>query len=436
MDAHSLSIKHFKNKADQLSGVAQGRRFLAAVSGGADSMVMAWLLKNSGYDFAVAHVNYALRDTDSDLDEQLVEDFCEKHCLQLYVLKAQEKSKPEGSVQLWARQVRYTFFEELMQQHDLDGVFTAHHADDQLETFLVNLSRASGLRGLSGIPENENKILRPLLSFKKEEIYAFAAQHNIPFREDKSNKKDDYLRNRLRNGAIPALVNAAPGFRENFLKSQQYLSQAQQFIDGYLMKNFPQVFGEAVSGVLDLSQLKSEAQVIRQAVFSELGFTGTTEINKILSADSGSRFRSGTHHLTVHRNEILFEPNYKKSKNQDKEYQLQRPLASNSISIPPEIAQKIAIAGSCHWKLDAERADFPLLLRKKQPGDRFSPAGSRLSKTVSKYLKDEKLPILASQNVWVLCGADGKILGILPLRQDAGSVAAAGTANYYIISIP
>ena len=215
-----ITSESFQQKLVQICRDYQHRKFLLAVSGGVDSMVLAYLFQALGLKFQVAHVNYHFRGEDSNDDQKLVEDFCAKNKMVFHLYDVLEKEKKEmKSLQSWAREIRYRFFKEVREKERLDYLVTAHHLNDQLETFIINLSKASGIKGLSGIPNNENAIIRPLLGFSKEEISAFAEQNNITFREDLSNQKNDYLRNRIRHQVVPQLIEVNQNFLKNFEKS-------------------------------------------------------------------------------------------------------------------------------------------------------------------------------------------------------------------------
>ncbi|PZU13091.1 MAG: tRNA lysidine(34) synthetase TilS, partial [Chryseobacterium sp.] len=171
-----------KKELENLVNLPQNHTYLLAVSGGVDSMVLAHLfnqLRDSGFEFQVAHINYHLRGEDSNLDQKVVYEFCKSNHIKLHVYDVSEKDqKPQNSIQLWARELRYSFFKKIQQKENLEFLVTAHHLNDQLETFIINLSKAAGINGLSGIPSNENNILRPLLHFTKEEIYEYAKENN------------------------------------------------------------------------------------------------------------------------------------------------------------------------------------------------------------------------------------------------------------------
>ncbi len=185
-----LTIQTFQAQLDRFDVSFSEDRFLLAVSGGADSMVLLHLFQQTGVNFQVAHVNYRLRGNDSDADEELVRNYCSAKNIRFHLYTVSDKDeKPEASIQLWARDLRYRFFRQIQQKENFNYLVTAHHLNDQLETFLINLSRGTGIRGLCGITEFSDDILRPLLHFSKEDIYRFAGENKIPFREDRSNAK-------------------------------------------------------------------------------------------------------------------------------------------------------------------------------------------------------------------------------------------------------
>ena len=178
--AYILETSDLKNQLQNLVTAPETSNYLLAVSGGADSMVLAYIFNDLGLQFQIAHINYKLRSEDSDLDQKVVQDFCENNNIKFHLYEVSEKdNKPENSIQLWARELRYAFFNEIREKENLDFLVTAHHLNDQLETFIINLSKAAGINGLAGIPANENSILRPLLSFTKKNIYKFAQKNNF-----------------------------------------------------------------------------------------------------------------------------------------------------------------------------------------------------------------------------------------------------------------
>ena len=307
-----LDFNNFKKILMTLGEDIPSKRFLLAVSGGADSAVLSHLFRVSGFEFQIAHVNYHFRGEDSNLDQKVVEDFCKKNNIKFHLKDVSEEEKSQmKSLQNWAREIRYNFFFNLLEKENLDFIVTAHHLNDELETFIINLSRGSGIKGLSGIPKNENRILRPFLTFSKSEIYAFAEENNIDFREDKSNQKDDYLRNKIRNKIVPKMVEVFPNFLEQFSESLGYLDTVNQFFQEEIQKTFEEIFidGNEYDFTLNKEILFQKHKTIIIEIIRKLGFTGI-EIEKIMSAENGKFFRSSTHEITIKRKEIHCKKRY------------------------------------------------------------------------------------------------------------------------------
>ncbi|MGE8434709.1 tRNA lysidine(34) synthetase TilS [Chryseobacterium joostei] len=420
----------FKSQLENLVHNTENHTYLLAVSGGADSMVLASLFqdlmnKTQGkeHSFQIAHINYKLRGKDSDLDQKVVQDFCEKNHIKFHLYEVSEKDqKPENSIQLWARELRYAFFKEIQQKEKLEFLVTAHHLNDQLETFIINLSKAAGIKGLSGIPSNANCILRPLLSFSKKEIYQFAEQNNIEFREDLSNKKSDYLRNKIRNEIVPKLQETNDHFLENFKKSSFYLNQANDFVQNQIqeIENKLMVFNQEHK-ILSKEKLDQESDFVKFEILKKYGFNQEEEIPKIFKAENNSSFFSKEYQLIVNRNELIFiDRNHKQEINHKTLLIDHFDFSENQIdiSIPNSIEDIDGIDKNFEWDFDAEKLHFPLHLRKQQDGDEFFPTGFSGKKKVPKFFRDEKLSILARQKIWILTDSNNSVLGVLPFRQD------------------
>ncbi|WP_415329080.1 tRNA lysidine(34) synthetase TilS [Chryseobacterium sp. MMS23-Vi53] len=408
--------------------------YLLAVSGGADSMVLMHLfneLRDSGYSFQVAHINYKLRGEDSDLDQKVVQDFCEKNHIKFHLYEVSDKDKkPENSVQLWARELRYSFFKQIQKEENLEFLVTAHHLNDQLETFIINLSKASGINGLSGIPANNNNILRPLLDFTKEEIYTFAKENNIQYREDISNKKNDYLRNKIRNEIVPKLLETNENFLNNFKKSSSYLNQTKDFVQQQIqeIENRITIFNK-YHKILSKEKLSQESDFVKFEILKKYGFNQEEEISKIFKAENGSTFFSKDYQLTVNYDELILSGKMEdrgwKFNNDgeklDEVFLIEKfDFSENQITINLEniIGEIDEINKSLEWDFDAQKLHYPLRLRRQQDGDEFYPSGFSGKKKVSKFFRDEKLSILARQKIWILTDSENSVLGVVPFRQD------------------
>lgn len=427
----------FENELKKTLHQPNNFKYLLAVSGGADSMVMANLFKDLNLSFEIAHVNYKLRGESSDLDQKTVVDFAQEHQIPIHIYEVTEKDeKPEGSIQLWARNIRYSFFTKIQEEENIEYLVTAHHLNDQLETFIINLSKASGITGLSGIPNNENNVLRPLLKFSKEDIYRFAAENNIEFREDESNKKNDYLRNKIRNEITPLLLDTNDHFLENFSTSITILNQAKNFINQQIDAIFKKLIISQNHNeiIVDREKLASESQFVQFEILKKIGLTNHTEIIKILQAPTGSLFNTVSHQIIIHRNQLLISW---KKENQTEENKIMLIETCTShhqkFKLENNIVHIDEIYNSFSWDFDSSKINFPLYLRKKEAGDTFYPVGFHGSKKVGKFFKDEKLSILAKQKIWLLSDAQNNVLGVIPFRQDRRFAANNNTTNILTI---
>ncbi|MCE4065632.1 tRNA lysidine(34) synthetase TilS [Chryseobacterium gleum] len=420
----------FINQLKNLVHEPEKHTFLLAVSGGADSMVLASLFRDFGQEiqdskfrFQVAHINYKLRGNDSDLDQKTVQDFCEKNHIKFHLYEVSEKDqKPENSIQLWARELRYRFFKTIQEKEKLEFLVTAHHLNDQLETFIINLSKAAGINGLSGIPSHDNNILRPLLNFSKKEIYQFAELNHIEFREDLSNKKNDYLRNKIRSKIVPMLMETNDHFLDNFRKSSSLLNQTKDFVQKQIqeIENNLTVFNQDYK-ILSKEKLDQESDFVKFEILKKYGFNQEEEIPKIFKAENNSSFFSKEYQLIVNRDELIFI-----DRSQEKESKAEIVLIDHfdfsenqiTINLVDHIESIDGINKGFEWDFDAEKLHFPLRLRKQKEGDEFYPTSFSGKKKVSKFFRDEKLSILARQKIWILADSNDSILGVIPIRQD------------------
>ena len=416
-----LSLLKFQNVLEQLQPQSQQKTYLLAVSGGVDSMVLADLFQVSGLKFQVAHINYHLRNEDSNLDQKLVSDFCERYQIpfHLYEVSAEDQ-KPENSIQNWARELRYQFFRKIQKEQNLEYLVTAHHLNDQLETFIINLSKASGIKGLSGIPANDNNIIRPLLNFSKEEIYEFAEENNVEFREDKSNQKTDYLRNKVRHNVVPELEKINDDFLQNFSKSMEILNQTKDVLNDLINEKITGFKTNIETGqtIIDKEKFSKESDLILFEILKRFGFNDEKEMQKIFTTQTGSSFFNSEYQLTINRNELILNQKLEVGRGKMEDEEIALEIVENEILIPQNVQNEIREFGNCNWKIDENKIKLPLKLRKKREGDVFFPIGMIGKKKVSKFFKDEKISILAKQKIWLLCDANEQIVGILPFRQD------------------
>lgn len=397
-------------------------KLLVAVSGGIDSMVLVDLLKASGYDIALAHCNFQLRGEDSYEDENFVREYAQGNRLPVYIKRfdtlavvAQEKS----SVQMVARDLRYEWFASLLQSENRDYVFTAHHLDDAIETFLINFTRGTGIDGLAGIPEFSGKIVRPLLAFTRGNIEAYAAENLIAWREDSSNSEDKYLRNALRHRVVPILKELNPSFTVSFQQTLTHLKQTQltaqegvsRLLAGALIKD-----KAATRFAIQAIPSKPLRNACLYAWLKDYGFSAWEDIYNLPEAQSGKQVLAPGHILLKDREHLILEA---VTELDTTVYTIASFQAEVNIPLKLRFSNVSNISNpkpNCIF-VDADVLQFPLKIRRYQEGDYFYPFGMKGKKKVSKYLKDEKIPVTEKQKLWVLC-SEGQIVWLIGMRMD------------------
>ncbi|MBT8184301.1 MAG: tRNA lysidine(34) synthetase TilS, partial [Eudoraea sp.] len=302
--------KHIEDKFPELLESSM----LLACSGGVDSVVLVHLCESIKLNYAIAHCNFRLRGEESDKDEKLVEELANKFGVEYHVTHFDTigyVNKNKVSVQMAARELRYAWFAELMAEKHYDYVVTAHHADDTLETFIINLSRGTGIEGLMGIPASSSTVMRPLLIFSRKDILDYAREKNIIWREDPSNEDLKYLRNKIRHQIVPVLKELHPTFDKNFAKTLEHLAGTSSLVDQHIqdLKNefFQVQEGHIRISVASLRALRPLKPYI-YAIFRDYGFTAWDDVLGLLTSGSGKELRSATHRLIKDREVLLLEP--------------------------------------------------------------------------------------------------------------------------------
>ncbi|SHF03608.1 tRNA(Ile)-lysidine synthase [Arenibacter palladensis] len=415
-------LENFRNHIDLYFPHLKEGKFLLACSGGLDSVVLAHLCASYKLDFSLAHCNFKLRGEESDKDEDLVRTLGKELGKEIFVTSfdthgymAQHKT----NLQIAARELRYNWFSQIMENHHIKTLVTAHHADDSLETFIINLSRGTGIEGLSGIPSLTNTISRPLLQFSRTEIKKYAEANAIHWREDASNENTKYLRNNIRHNIIPKLKELNPHFLENFLKTQEYLGQTQEILHHHITQLKKQLFSkeEMVEKVkvASLLALKPTTTYLFH-FFKEYGFTQWDDIYGLLSANSGKEVHSNTHRLLKDRDFLLLKPIVQKN---TKAFYIEEDQESVSEPIDLKFSNVKAIGETSPniIYVDKETLKYPLTVRKCQKGDYFYPLGMSGKKKISKFFKDAKMDVFAKENQWLLCSGDN-IVWIIGKRAD------------------
>ncbi len=403
------------------------QKVLLAVSGGIDSMVLLHLFEESGFEYGVVHCNFKLRGTESDGDEEFVKQQVLNHGVPSWfqTFETEEYARLNGiSIEMAARELRYKFFEEIRLENNYDFIATAHHQDDLIETFFLNLSRKTGIKGLTGIKEKAGKIIRPLLFADRDEIEEFARINFIDFREDSTNNEVVYQRNFIRHKILPLFSEMNPAFKKNVLASISNLKDAEQVYDHFINEEINKVETEQNSELrIDIEHLRTTPfpQLLLLEVLSEYHFNSTVvdEIYRSLDAESGRRFYSPTHRLVKDR-EYLFVSELNEGEEklfyiEENDMELFEPLEISIEKLGTKDFQMIKDQRvAC---IDAGKITFPLLIRKWQQGDYFQPLGMTGFKKVSDFFIDEKIPLHEKENTWILCSGN-KIVWIMGQRID------------------
>jgi tRNA(Ile)-lysidine synthase len=402
---------------------------LLAVSGGIDSVVMADLFNRAKLNFAIAHCNFQLRGKESDGDEKFVEQLARKYSVVYFCSKFDTKNfsrENKLSIQEAARKLRYDWFNELCAEHNIDFVATAHHLDDSIETFFINLLRGTGLEGLKGIPSKNGNVIRPLLSFTRKEIESYAKRRKQKHREDSSNKEDKYLRNKIRQQLVPLLHKLNPQFEQTMQQIMSNVELPLEIFAREIRKTFSQLFEEEnknlFASIIQVKMLPQPEQYLYY-MLKPLGFNADAAKEILKPHQSGKRFYSNTHILTVDRDSIIIEDKNKAASTEGIIEEGQKNFTSDTICIDFSYLlltapnhDKIPVTKNIHW-LDAGKLKFPLHIRRWKSGDAFMPLGMKGRKKLSDFFIDSKISLPEKEKTCVLLSGK-QIACILGQRID------------------
>lgn len=427
-------LTYFKNNNSKNNLFQQKDRLLLAVSGGIDSVVLCELCKQANYSFVIAHCNFQLRGEESDRDEQFVKELGKKYAVEVLVKRfATEKyaNNKKMSIQVAARELRYTWFNELITQDSSSDSYrdttpgfllTAHHLDDNIETMLMNLFKGTGISGLRGMLPKQGKIVRPLLFAKKEELLAFAEENNLKWVEDSSNETDKYSRNYLRHQVVPLIEKIYPEAENNLADNLQRFRETEelykQAIELHKRKLVERKGNEFHIPVLKLKK-SSPLHTIVYEIVKDFDFHSAqvSEIAGLLDSETGKYVSSSSHRVIKNRNWLIIAP-------------LATEEAEN-ILIEEGSKEIHFAAGSLQFEvltthdarrtnialLDANEIIFPLLLRQWKQGDYFYPLGMKKKKKLARFFIDQKLSKTEKEKVWVL-EMNKKIIWVINHRID------------------
>ena len=406
-------------------------KILLTVSGGVDSMVLMSLTAAAGYRFGVAHCNFQLRGKESDEDELLVEHEATRLGVEFFNKRfdtTAEMERTGESMEMVARRLRYAWFRELCDEHGYTVIAIAHHINDSIETFFINMLRGTGLRGLTGINNHVGRIVRPLMFTNRKEIHDYAVAHRIPFREDSSNRSTKYLRNKVRIGLIPMLKEITPQFTTIMRRNVSRLSQAQDFISSAMSI----IKRDVIEQDGDIRTIKVQSInpslprnfVIYEILSEEYGFKGDV-VDALCHAldnnSTGRRFYAREWVAVVDRGDIVVSPI---AEDDDCEVVVERRTLRSYVGGSVLYYQYCDIdfidtldQGENVALIDADKLQYPLRLRRWREGDWFQPFGMSGRKKISDYLIDKKVSMAQKSRQFVLLSGDD-IVWVVGRRLD------------------
>lgn len=424
-------LEEFEKYVSENELFSHNDKVLLAVSGGVDSMVLMSLTAAAGYQFGVAHCNFQLRGKESDEDEVMVERESKRLGVEFYKTSFDttgEMARTGESMEMAARRLRYAWFKSLCDEHDYSVIAIAHHINDSIETFFINMLRGTGLRGLTGINAQVGRIVRPLMFATRKDIHDFAVAHRIPFREDSSNRSTKYLRNKVRLGLVPMLKEINPQFTTIMRRNISRLSQAQEFVTASMEMIKRQVVEEQ-SGIYTLYIDRIDVSLPRNFIIYEIlstqfGFKGDVVdllCHALDNEATGKRFYSRDWVAVVDRHKIVVAA---VAEDDDCETFVDRSMirsyAGGSVLFynycdidfieTLDMGDNVAL-------LDADKLQFPLKVRRWREGDWFIPLGMSGRKKLSDYLIDKKVSLVEKSRQFVLLSGDD-IVWVIGRRLD------------------
>lgn len=397
---------------------------VVGISGGADSVALLHILVSLGYKCIAAHCNFNLRGDESFRDEQFTIDFTKRLQVPLCKISFETNKYAQEnrlSVEMAARELRYRWFEELLNTYDADAVAVAHHRDDSVETLLINLTRGSGITGLTGIKPKNGNVVRPLLCVSREDIYAYIENNGLEYVTDSSNSSDIYTRNFIRLKVIPLLEEINPSVKASLARTANHLYDAS-LIYNHSIEEARKVITQ--NNRLSISALLSfpAPATILYEMLKPYGFSRTVceSIFTVLDKDSGKIFYSSTHRLLKDRSDLLIDV---LSGEDNRAYLIN--LEDDNVDLPVELKPEIVVIKEDYQiekdkkfaYFDFDKLSFPLVLRHWQEGDWFVPFGMKGKKKISDYFNDKKFSLFDKEKTWLLCSGQD-VIWIVGERTD------------------
>ena len=392
-------------------------KVLVALSGGADSVALLRVLLVLGYRCEAAHCNFHLRGAESDRDERFVRSLCGELGVMLHVTHFDTMSYAAShhvSIEMAAREMRYDWFEQIRQQREAQVIAVAHHRDDSVETFLLNLVRGAGINGLKGISPKNGRIVRPLLEADRQDILEYLHHLNQEYVTDSTNLQDEYMRNKIRLNILPMLCELNPSVSESIARTAERLTDASLIYNKEIEAGKQRVMEQ--ENRIDIPCLMAELApaTLLFEILHPLGFNSVQvkEVFRSLSAQSGKRFVSAEWEVLRDRTELIIQP--RKHKREEEASENVPQLVIETLEVTPDFVIPRDKDTAC---LDADKLVQPLTVRKWQKGDKFVPFGMKGKKNISDYLTDRKFSLFRKENQYVVCSGE-KIVWLIGERID------------------
>jgi len=427
----SLFLRKIEQFIEQKELMNNSQLYLVALSGGADSVALLLALKKLGYNIEAAHCNFHLRGEESDRDEDFCKNLCRELDIKLHLahFDTQTNASLHGiSIEMAARNLRYNYFKALLKDINASAVCVAHHKDDSAETLLLNLVRGTGIEGLTGIKSKNNRIVRPFLCVRRNEIVNYLEQQNQLFVTDSSNLVNDVQRNKIRLDVMPLLQTINPLVVEHLNQTGEYIEEAASILNTALeqMQNRVVLLKTEEQTIVDIERLEKEqsSNYLLWYILKNYGFNAAQikQISCGLKTSVGRVWESTTHALTINNNKIIVEPLFTCDSKEyrlieEGLYHLNSKLSIEIKKEPYSIDNGFSKDPKDVW-IDADKVVFPLSVRLIKEGDRMIPLGMKGSKLISDILTDTKVSYFDRQRQYVLLNNDQQIIWLVGRRID------------------
>lgn len=403
-------------------------KLLIGVSGGRDSIFMAEMFINTGFNISIAHTNFSLRGEESDLEEKFVKEYALKKGLMFYSTKFDTQSyatKNKISIQMAARQLRYSWFDKLIEENNYSKVAVAHNRNDTVETFFINLMRGTGIKGLKGISNKKKNVIRPVLFADRSEITSYLQENKIKWKDDSSNDSDKYQRNFIRHNIIPKIEEIEPNFTDRMQANMRALTKINTVYENEVKHRKSKIFVEQLDKILVNIDLLKQLDPLDTYLFEfireyDFSYEQVLELIDMLDSSSGKQILSKSHRIVKDRDFLIITNLTAKN---EEEYIIQKGMIHMKapLHIHFDILNNINFEVPKNKEIacfDYQKLEFPLKLRRWKTGDSFMPLGMKNFKKISKFFIDEKFSLIDKENTWILTTANDNILWVVGHRID------------------